>query len=124
MSRAVSLALVLVLTLLSGFFDARGFVHAARAWPGGRLDSSNALLSIGSFLLGISFYVAAVRFMQNVGIAGVAVQSAIWFVATAIGVAVMDGSVVQWSRGQQVVGLGIALALTWLIASTAATSGH
>lgn len=124
MNRTVSLSLVLVLTFLSGFFDARGFVHAARAWPGGRLDSANALLSIGSFLLGISFYVAAVRFMQNVGLVGVALQSAIWFVVTAIGVAVMDGSVVQWSRGQQVVALGIVVALTWLIASTTASSGH
>jgi preprotein translocase subunit SecF len=62
--------------------------------------------------------------MQSVGIAGVALQSAIWFVVTAIGIAVMDGTVLQWTRIQQLVGVSIGVMLTWLIASTAATSGH
>lgn len=124
MGRTANLGLVLVLTCLSGYFDARGFLHAGHAWPGGRLHTPEALLSVGSFLLGISFYVGAVRFMQSSGISALAMQSAIWFVATAIGVALIDGSLMQWTRAQQTVALGVAVALTWLIATTSAHAAH
>lgn len=124
MSKTVSLGLVLVLTFLSGFLDARGFVYASRAWPGGQLDVRLGMASVGSFVLGLTLYIAAVRFMQGFGIGGVALQSAIWFVVTAIGIAAMDGTVLQWTRTQQLVGLGIGIALAWLITTTSATSGH
>jgi hypothetical protein len=60
--------------------------------------------------------------MQNVGVLSVALQTAIWFVATAIGVAVMDGSLLQWTRAQQLVGIAIVAALGWLVATTSAHS--
>jgi hypothetical protein len=59
--------------------------------------------------------------MQGAGIQGVALQSALWFVVTGIGVAIMDASILQWSRTQQVVGVLVAVGLCWLIASTAAS---
>jgi hypothetical protein len=61
--------------------------------------------------------------MQNSGISGVALQSAIWFVVTAVGIAVMDGTLIQWTRTQQVVGVSVAIALGWLIATTRAAAG-
>jgi hypothetical protein len=64
----------------------------------------------------------AVKFMQNAGIQGVALQSGIWFVVTAIGIAVMDGTIVQWTRSQQVVGVAVAVALCWLISTTRAAA--
>ena len=115
MAKFAGIALVLALTLASGIFDARGFVYASRAWPGGRLDPAFALASLAAFVVGVS---------QGVGIVGVALQSAIWFVATAIGVAAMDGTVLQWSRAQQVTAIGIAIALTWLIATTSGSEAH
>ena len=124
MAKFAGIALVLALTLASGIFDARGFVYASRAWPGGRLDPAFALASLAAFVVGVSLYVFAGRFMQGVGIVGVALQSAIWFVATAIGVAAMDGTVLQWSRAQQVTAIGIAIALTWLIATTSGSEAH
>jgi hypothetical protein len=60
--------------------------------------------------------------MQNAGIQGVALQSGIWFVVTAIGIAVMDGSIAHWSRTQQVVGGAVAIALCWLISTTRAAA--
>jgi hypothetical protein len=124
MTKAAGFALVLALTLASGLFDARGFLYASRAWPGGRLDPATALASLAAFVAGVSLYVLAVRFMQGVGIAQMALQSAIWFVVTAVGVAAMDGSVLQWSRTQQVTAIGIAIALGWLIATTSGAKGH
>ncbi len=112
-----------LLTLASGLLDARGFVFAARAWPQGQLDLKMALASLMSFAGGVSVYVLAVKFMQNAGISGVALQSGIWFVVTAVGIAAMDGSLMQWTRTQQVVGVVVALALGWLISTTRAAAG-
>lgn len=112
--------MVLVLTISSGVMDALGFVYAARAWPGGRLDLKLATTSFLAFAAGLSLYIVAVRFMQSFGLHGVSLQAAIWFVVTAIGVAAMDGSVLQWTRMQQLVAVGIVAGLGWLIATTSA----
>jgi hypothetical protein len=112
-----------LLTLASGLLDARGFVFASRAWPDGQLDLKMALASLVSFAGGVSVYILAVKFMQNAGISGVALQSGIWFVITAVGIAAMDGTLMQWSRTQQVVGVAVALALGWLISTTRAAAG-
>jgi hypothetical protein len=106
-----------LLTLGSGLLDARGFVFAAKSWPGGQLDARMGSLSLLCFVGGLSCYILAVKFMQDAGIQGVALQSAIWFVITAVGIAVMDGSLLNWTRTQQVVGILAAVALCWLIAT-------
>jgi hypothetical protein len=117
-----NLAVVAVLTVASGLLDARGFVYAARVWPEGQFDLKMAVASMAAFAGGISAYILAVKFMQNAGIVGVALQSGIWFVITAVGIAAMDGTLMQWTRTQQVVGLGVAIALGWLISTTRATA--
>jgi hypothetical protein len=63
----------------------------------------------------------SVRFMQSFGLHAVALQSAIWFVVTAIGIAAMDGSVLRWTLAQQIVAVAIVLGLGWLIATTSAS---
>jgi len=123
MGQAGNLIIVGLLTIGSGLLDARGFVYAARAWPGGQLDPKMGLLSLASFAGGLSAYIIAVKFMQGAGIQGVALQSGIWFVVTAVGIAAMDGSVMNWSRTQQVVGVAVAVALCWLISTTRAAEG-
>jgi hypothetical protein len=120
MGQVGNLIIVGLLTLGSGLLDARGFVFAARAWPGGQLDPKVGFLSLASFAGGLTAYIIAVKFMQGAGIQGVALQSGIWFVITAVGIAAMDGSIVNWSRTQQVVGVAVAVALCWLIATTRA----
>lgn len=121
MSQLANAALVFGLTVFSGFLDARGFIYAGKAWPGGQLDLKWGISAVLAFVGGLSCYVVAVRFMQGAGIQGVALQSALWFVVTGIGVAIMDASILQWSRTQQVVGVLVAVGLCWLIASTAAS---
>ena len=123
MGQIGNLVVVGLLTIASGLLDARGFVNAARAWPGGHLDAKIALASLACFVGGVTAYIVVVRFMQNSGISGVALQSGIWFVITAVGIAAMDGTLVQWSRTQQVVGVAVAIALTWLISSTRSAAG-
>jgi hypothetical protein len=120
MGQVGNLIVVGLLTVGSGLLDACGFVFAARSWPGGNLDPKMGLLSLASFAGGLTAYILAVKFMQNAGIQGVALQSGIWFVITAVGIAAMDGSILNWSRTQQVVGVAVAVALCWLIATTRA----
>jgi hypothetical protein len=123
MSQLVNALLVFGLTLLSGVLDARGFVYASRAWPDGVLDLRWALSAVVAFVGGLSCYVVAVRYMQGFGLQGVALQSALWFVVTGVGVAVMDGSILGWSRTQQGVAVLVALGLGWLIVSTSVAEG-
>ncbi|HET9474294.1 MAG TPA: hypothetical protein VFO82_10390 [Steroidobacteraceae bacterium] len=118
-----NLAVVGLLTIISGLLDARGFVYAARAWPEGQLDLKIALASLLSFAGGVSAYIVAIKYMQNAGIHGVALQSGIWFVVTAVGIAAMDGSLLQWTRTQQAVGVAVAIALGWLITTTRSAAG-
>ena len=115
MKSFLSAVLVLVLTVTSGVMDARGFVYAGRAWPGGNIDWIAVGQSLLAFFAGISLYIGAVRFMQSMGLSAVSLQSGIWFVATAIGIAALDGTVVQWTRLQQLVALGVIAGLAWLI---------
>ena len=71
------------------------------------------------FLAGLSCYVVAVRFIQALGVSGVALQSALWFIVTAVGIAALDGSIAGWTRAQQVVGVLVVTGLGWLIVTTA-----
>jgi len=123
MGQIGNLVVVGLLTIASGLLDARGFVYASRAWPGGQLDVKVGLASLFCFVGGLTAYIVAVRFMQNSGISGVALQSGIWFVITAVGIAAMDGTLVQWTRSQQVVGVAVVIALTWLISTTRSAAG-
>ena len=123
MGQLGNLAVVGILTIASGLLDARGFVYAAHAWPEGQLDLKMGLVSLLSFASDVSAYIVAIKFMQNAGIHGVALQSGIWFVVTAVGIAAMDGSLLQWTRIQQVVGIAVAIALGWLITTTRSAPG-
>lgn len=119
MSQISNLVVVVVLTVLSGLLDGRGFVYAARAWPGGDLDLRLAASAVLAFATGLVCYVIAVKFLQQFGVGSVALQSAIWFVVTVVGISLMDGRIATWTRPQQIVGLLVAAGLCWLIVSTA-----
>jgi len=122
MGQVGNLLVVGLLTVASGLLDARGFVYAGKAWPGGQLDPKMGIISLLSFGGGLTAYILAVKFMQSAGIHGVALQSGIWFVITAVGIAAMDGTLLQWTRTQQVVGIAVAVALGWLISTTRAAA--
>ena len=122
MGQVGNLLVVGLLTVASGLLDARGFVYAGKAWPEGQLDPKMGTIALLSFGGGLTAYVLAVKFMQNAGIHGVALQSGIWFVVTAVGIAALDGTLLQWTRTQQIVGVAVALALGWLISSTRAAA--
>ena len=54
MGQVGNLLVVGLTTIASGLLDARGFVYAGRAWPGGQLDVKFGLLSLTCFGGGLS----------------------------------------------------------------------
>jgi len=119
MRSALLVAALVVVTALSAFFDAKGFVYAAQAWRSGSLVTSTALLSLINFVGGVTLYIGSIGFQQSLGVQSAAVQSIFWFAMTVLGVAIMDGTIAQWSMAQRVVGVGVTIGIGWLLVSAA-----
>lgn len=119
LSKATTIFLIISLTLLSGFFDARGFFHAAFIWQKGKLVWHELTLSGLNFCLGIISYWVAIKYFKEVGVVFPELQTLIWFVVTIIGVAFLSGQFLHWQKAEQIVALGIILGLGWLSFRTA-----
>jgi hypothetical protein len=110
------------LTLASGLADSYGFVHAARVWDGGRLIPAELGRSSVGFALGITIYWIVIRFLEQLGVHSVAIQTVGWFGATLVGVAVVTGEFRDWGTANQIVALGVALGIGWLMIATGTQS--
>ena len=110
---------LIVVTALSAFFDAKGFVYAAQAWRSGSIALPTAMLSLIYFVGGVTLYIASIGFQQSFGVQSAAVQSIFWFAMTVVGVALMDGTISQWSIAQRAVAVGVTVGIGWLLVSAA-----
>jgi hypothetical protein len=110
------------LTLASGLADSYGFVHAARVWDGGRLIPAEMGRSSVGFALGITTYWIVIRFLEQLGVHSVAIQTIGWFGATLIGVAVVTGEFRDWGTANQIIALGVALGIGWLMITSGTQS--
>lgn len=110
-----SVVLIISLTLLSGFFDARGFYHAANIWQKGRLIWESLFQSFIGFSIGIMSYWIVIKYLKEVGIVMPELQTLIWFVVAIIGVAFLSGHFFHWQRIDQFISLGIVFGLGWLL---------
>jgi len=119
MKPALLITGLIAATILSAYFDARGFIYAAQAWRGGSFVTGTALLSLINFVGGVTLYISSIGFQQRLGVESAAMQSIFWFVATVVGVALMDGTIGQWSVTQRVVGVGVTAGIGWLLVSAA-----
>ncbi len=66
--------LILTLTLISGWGDAQGFVHASGIWDGARMNPNQLLRSALAFSVGIGSYWLSLRFLAELGIVSPTVQ--------------------------------------------------
>lgn len=111
--------LVAGFTIASGVFDSLAFTHAASMWKEGRLIWIEAAKSASSFLVGMTLYCVAVRYLSEAGIIQAEIQTLLWFVITMVGVAVLGGRFFHWQLLEQVVAVNVLLGLGWLISRTA-----
>ena len=112
--------LITAFTVTSALFDALAFSHSARMWQGGRLIWSEAAKSGSCFMIGMSMYWGAVRYLSEAGIDVPELQTLLWFSITIAGVAVLSGRVLDWQRLDQIVAAAVFLGLGWLLARNVA----
>jgi hypothetical protein len=112
--------LVAGFTLASGIFDSLAFTHAASMWKDGRLIWLDAAKSAGSFVLGMTMYCVAVRYLSEAGVIQAEIQTLLWFVITLVGVAILGGRFFEWQPLEQLVAINVLFCLGWLISRTAA----
>lgn len=113
------LAIVIVLTILSGIGDSQGFLHAARVWRDGAVMWDNVLKSALGFTFGIVMYWIAIRFFIESGVTIAETQTLVWFAVTIAGVAVVSGEFIHWHLVDQLVAVGALSGIGWLMFRTA-----
>ncbi|MBN1285579.1 MAG: hypothetical protein JXB47_09285 [Anaerolineae bacterium] len=110
--------LVIALTVVSGYGDAQGFLHAARVWAGGQFIWREAAASGLGFAFGIITYWFAIRFMHDLGITAPEVQTLGWFAVTMIGVALFSGEFFKWEMTDRMIGAAVLTGIVWLMFRT------
>ena len=112
-------ALIIGFTVASGLLDSLAFTYAASMWRDGRLVASTAVKASACFVLGMTMYFGAVRFLAEAGVVLVEIQTLIWFGVTIVGVAALQGRFFQWPFLEQLIAVHVILGLGWLITRTA-----
>jgi len=120
MPHMYTVALLIVIILLSGLADSQGFIHASKMWVSGRLVWAELLKSGLGFGFGIVTFWIAVRYMREVGIVSAEIQTMLWFGTAIIGVAIASGHFLQWKPLDQLVALGVVTGIGWLLVRTSA----
>jgi len=111
------LVLIIGLTLLSGFADSQGFLHAAQIWQEKRIIWSEVAKSALGFGSGIILYWIVLRYLGP-HVTAPEVQTIIWFGVTIVGVALASGKFAQWRITEQLVALGVVCGISWLLVRT------
>lgn len=110
--------LIIIFTLVSGFGDAQGFIHAGKIWQEGRFVWSEAIKSALGFQFGVLSFWFALRYLGQFGVFSTEIQTLLWFAVTMIGVAALSGQFLQWQRIDQAVSMGVLLGIGWLLFRT------
>jgi hypothetical protein len=112
------IALIVGLTLLSGFADSQGFLHAAQIWVDRKVIWPEVAKSALGFSSGIILYWIALRYLKDAQVAAPEIQTLIWFGVTIVGVAIASGKFAQWRSVEQLVATGVLLGIGWLLVRT------
>jgi hypothetical protein len=113
--RGQAVVLVSFFTVLTGYADSRGFVHAARVWDGGQVIWREVAMSGLGFLIGVVAYWIVVRFAGQLGVRSALLQTIGWFAVTVFAVALTDAGQHRWqmldtaTAAVVVSGLGVLL---------------
>lgn len=94
--RGRAVVLVVAFTVLTGFADSQGFVHAARVWDGGTLVWREVALSALGFVVGVVAYWVVVRYAGQLGVRSAVLQTMGWFAVTIAAVVLTDPGHHRW----------------------------
>lgn len=110
-----SIFIALILTLISGYADAQGFIHASNIWTNNNFVLSELLKSALGFSIGIVSYWFIVKYLTKANIISPEVQTLWWFVITLVGVALSSGHFFKWATIDQIVAFLTLLGVGWLM---------
>ena len=116
--KVVTALLILVLTLVSGFGDAKGFLHSARVWANGKLVGAELVKATLGYSLGVLMYWLAIRYLNEFGITSPEMQTLGWFAVTIIGVALLSGQFLRWQAVDRLVAIGVLAGVGWRLLRT------
>ncbi len=116
MEKILFAVLVFFLTILSGYFDSRGFLHASDMWNNGQVVWPELLKSAAGFGIGILLYWLVIRYLPKLGIAAsTEIQTLGWFSVTMIGIAMSSGEFIKWNLPEKAVAAFLLVGLGWLM---------
>lgn len=111
-----NIVIVIILTLLSGYSDSRGFLYASNIWNNGHLVLDKLAKSAAGFGFGIFCYWIVLRYLKELNIAvSTEVQTLGWFSVTMLGVALSNGEIFKWPLVDRLVSVIILTGLAWLL---------
>lgn len=115
-SESISLILIIgILTVISGYSDAQGFLHASNIWHKGEIVWDELGKSALGFAGGIISYWIVIKFLQQAGIVLPEIQTIGWFAVTIIGIALISGKFANWQTIDQIVAILVVFGLGWLL---------
>lgn len=123
MDKLSSAIIIIILTLLSGFGDAKGFFHAANIWRNGTIIWAELSKSALGFGIGISAYWIVIKYLKEFGVNSPEIQTIGWFIVTIIGVAVLSGKFSHWERIDQIIGVVLVAGFSFLLFRTGNYNG-
>lgn len=109
------IALIVVLTLISGLADAQGFLHAANTWNNGTIVWSEGIKALSGFITGAVSYILVINYLKQVGIVVPELQTMIWFIVAMLSVAIVSGKFLQWQRIDQGIAVIAIVCVGWLV---------
>ncbi len=109
---------MLVLSILSGWSDSQGFLHANKIWSNNHIVLGEMLKSAIGFSFGVLIYWITLLLLSDIKEVSVEVQTLGWFGATMIGVAVVSGSFMKWGFIDQLIGFLVFVGILWLLFHT------
>jgi hypothetical protein len=110
-----SLFIIIILTFITGFTDARGFMHASAMWNEGGFVPAVAVKAVAYFALGIPMYMATLYFLRRHGVVVAELQVMFWFMVTVIGVGLMSGRFLTWTMADRMVATLVVAGMVWLV---------
>ncbi len=111
----INWVIIIVISLLAGFADSKGFYFASQIWPNGRLDGLMLLKSAITFAIGLCFYWGSIFFLNKVGIQSAELQTGIWFLVVIIGVALASGEFSKWHSIDKIIAVITVVGFLFLL---------
>ena len=114
----IKILAILFLTILSGWSDSQGFLHADNIWKRSQIVFPELIKSALGFAFGVIAYWITLKVLSEIKTVSVEIQTLGWFGITIIGVALTSGNFLKWQLMDQLVALLVFVGIFWLLFHT------